>query len=162
MNYFNFICFSNDIEYSKSILEGSNIHFIDPVGGEKVCTDSEKEDLVFAYKVVKHVRSNAIVIAKNKTTVGIGSGNTSRVDSVQFAIIKAKRSFSGKRDNLLGAVMASDAFFPFSDSIKIAAKANIKAIIQPGGSISDNKVIEETDKEKISMVFTGKRCFSHL
>ena len=128
----------------------------------KAPSKKEKEDLVFAYKVVKHVRSNAIVIAKNKTTVGIGSGNTSRVDSVQFAIIKAKRSFSGKRDNLLGAVMASDAFFPFSDSIKIAAKANIKAIIQPGGSISDNKVIEETDKEKISMVFTGKRCFSHL
>ena len=128
---------------------------------QKHPTKKEIEDLVFAYKVVKHVRSNAIVIAKNKTTIGIGSGNTSRVDSVQFAIIKAKRAFAGKKDIIIGAVMASDAFFPFPDSIKIASKANIKAIIQPGGSISDATVVEETDKENISMVFTGKRCFSH-
>ena len=120
----------------------------------------EIEDLVFAFKVVKYVRSNAIVIAKNKTTIGIGSGNTSRVDSVQFAIMKAKRS-CGKNNNLEGAVLASDAFFPFSDSIKFANEANIASIIQPGGSINDKKVIDETDKKKMSMVFTGKRCFSH-
>ncbi len=128
---------------------------------QKHPTKKEIEDLVFAYKVVKHVRSNAIVIAKNKTTIGIGSGNTSRVDSVQFAIIKAKRAFAGKKNIIEGSVMASDAFFPFPDSIKIASNANIKSIIQPGGSISDHTVIEETNKENISMVFTGKRCFSH-
>ena len=91
----------------------------------------EIEDLVFAFKVVKYVRSNAIVIAKNKTTIGIGSGNTSRVDSVQFAIMKAKRSCD-KNNNLEGAVLAFRCFFPFSDSIKFANEA----IIQPGGSIS--------------------------
>ncbi len=128
---------------------------------QKKPTKKEIDDLVFAFKVVKYVRSNAIVIAKNKTTIGIGSGNTSRVDSVQFAIIKAKRSFGGKKDIIKGAVMASDAFFPFSDSIKLAAKVNIKAIIQPGGSISDTEVIKETEKENISMVFTRRRCFSH-
>ncbi len=128
---------------------------------KKKPTKKEIDDLVFAFKVVKYVRSNAIVIAKNKTTIGIGSGNTSRVDSVQFAIIKAKRSMPGKKEIIKGSVMASDAFFPFSDSIKLASKAKIKAIIQPGGSISDNDVITETNKEKISMVFTGKRCFSH-
>ncbi len=124
--------------------------------------NKEIEDLIFAYKVVKYVRSNAIVIAKNKTTIGIGSGNTSRVDSVQFALIKARRAFNEKKDILKGAVLASDAFFPFPDSIKLASKANISSIIQPGGSLNDDKVIAETDKEKISMVFTGKRCFSHL
>ena len=121
----------------------------------------EVEDLIFAFRVVKYVRSNAIVIAKNKTTIGIGSGNTSRVDSVQFAIIKARRAFKGNKKNLSGSVLASDAFFPFSDSIKLASSANISSIIQPGGSINDRKVIESTNKEKISMVFTGKRCFSH-
>ena len=128
---------------------------------KKKPSNKEIQDLLFAYKVVKYVRSNAIVIAKDKTTIGIGSGNTSRVDSVQFAITKAKRAFKGKEDNLKGSVLASDAFFPFSDSIKLASKVNITSIIQPGGSISDHKVIKETDKEKISMVFTGKRCFSH-
>ncbi len=121
----------------------------------------EIQDLLFAYKVVKYVRSNAIVIAKDKTTIGIGSGNTSRVDSVQFAITKAKRALKGKEDSLKGSVLASDAFFPFADSIKLASKVNIASIIQPGGSISDHKVIKETDKEDISMVLTGKRCFSH-
>ena len=132
------------------------------VASKKKPSRQQIDDLLFAYKVVKYVRSNAIVIAKNKTTIGIGSGNTSRVDSVQFAIIKAKRAYSLKKGNAIkGAVMASDAFFPFSDSIKFASKANISAIIQPGGSISDKKVLEVTDKENISMVLTGKRCFSH-
>ena len=117
--------------------------------------------MLFANKVVKHVRSNAIVIAKNKTTLGIGSGNTSRVDSVQFAIIKAQRSFNGKKEKLKGAVLASDAFFPFSDSIQLASNAKITAVIQPGGSVSDNKVIQESNKQNILMVITGKRCFSH-
>ncbi len=128
---------------------------------EKKPSNREVDDLLFANKVVKHVRSNAIVIAKNKTTLGIGSGNTSRVDSVQFAIIKAQRSFNGKKEKLKGAVLASDAFFPFSDSIQLASNARITAVIQPGGSVSDNKVIQESNKQNISMVITGKRCFSH-
>ena len=121
----------------------------------------EIDDLIFAFKVVKYVRSNAIVIAKNKVTIGIGSGNTSRVDSVEFAIIKSKRAAKGKINNTKGAVLASDAFFPFSDSIKMASQAQISSIIQPGGSINDNKVIEAVNKEKLSMIFTGKRSFSH-
>ena len=111
--------------------------------------------------MVKYVRSNAIVIAKNRVTIGIGSGNTSRVDSVEFAIIKSKRAFKGKINNTKGAVLASDAFFPFSDSIKMASQAQISSIIQPGGSINDNKVIEAVNKEKLSMIFTAKRSFSH-
>jgi phosphoribosylaminoimidazolecarboxamide formyltransferase / IMP cyclohydrolase len=129
---------------------------------EKKPTKREMDDLIFANKVVKHVRSNAIVIAKNKTTIGIGSGNTSRVDSVKFAIEKSKRVQLIKATKILsGSVMASDAFFPFTDSIKLAKKSGIKSIIQPGGSIKDKNVIEEANKSDISMVFTNKRCFSH-
>ena len=129
---------------------------------KKKPTKREMDDLIFANKVVKHVRSNAIVIAKNKTTIGIGSGNTSRVDSVKFAIEKSKRVQLVKATKILsGSVMASDAFFPFTDSIKLAKKSGIKSIIQPGGSIKDKNIIEEANKSDISMVFTNKRCFSH-
>ncbi len=125
-------------------------------------TKKQIEDLVFANKVVKHVRSNAIVIAKNKVTLGIGSGNTSRVDSVNFALLKANRSNEkGNTISLKGAVMASDAFFPFPDSILIASKSGVKSIIQPGGSIKDKAVIKEVDEKKLSMVFTNKRSFTH-
>ncbi len=129
---------------------------------KKKPSSKELEDLIFAYKVVKYVRSNAIVIAKNKTTIGIGSGNTSRVDSVNFALQKSERAKNtDKNDILNGAVMASDAFFPFSDSIILASNAGIKSIIQPGGSVKDKEVIEEVNRKKISMIFTDKRCFSH-
>tara|TARA_E500000178_G_C17027515_1_gene758793 strand:- start:1701 stop:3272 length:1572 start_codon:yes stop_codon:yes gene_type:complete len=122
----------------------------------------ELEDLIFANKIVKHVRSNAIVIAKNKVTLGIGSGNTSRIDSVDFAILKSTRANKKNRKNfLLGSVMASDAFFPFSDSIINAYKAGVRSVIQPGGSLKDKVVIKEVDKKKISMVFTNRRSFSH-
>jgi phosphoribosylaminoimidazolecarboxamide formyltransferase/IMP cyclohydrolase len=123
---------------------------------------SEVDDLIFANKVVKHVRSNAIVLVKNKVTLGIGSGNTSRVDSVNFAIKKSYRANKKNKKNfLLGAVMASDAFFPFSDSIVIAYDAGIRSIIQPGGSIKDKVVLEEVNKKKMSMIFTNIRSFSH-
>ena len=129
---------------------------------KKKPTEREINDLIFANKVVKYVRSNAIVIARNKTTIGIGSGNTSRVDSVNFALEKSKRvKLVGKDKILNGSVMASDAFFPFTDSIKLACKAGIKSIIQPGGSIKDESVIEEVNKSNLSMIFTNKRCFSH-
>lgn len=117
-------------------------------------TTEEMKDLLFAWKTVKHVKSNAIVLAKDGMSVGIGAGQMSRVDAVELAVSKAVG-----REN--GAVMASDAFFPFADSIETAAKNNIKAIIQPGGSIKDAEVIEAADKAGIAMVFTGKRAFLH-
>ena len=95
-------------------------------------------------------------------TLGIGSGNTSRVDSVNFAIQKSSRAnIKGKKNFLSGAVMASDAFFPFTDSIVLAYKAGIRSIIQPGGSVKDEIVIKEVNNKNISMVFTFKRSFSH-
>ena len=132
------------------------------VVSKKKPTNREIDDLIFANKVVKHVRSNAIVLAKNKITLGIGSGNTSRVDSVNFAIQKSKRANSKNKKNFLsGSVMASDAFFPFPDSILLANKVGVKSIIQPGGSLKDDLVIREVNKKKISMVFSFKRSFSH-
>ena len=117
-------------------------------------TKKEWEDLFFGWKVVKHVKSNAIVFAKNKQTVSIGMGQVNRVDSVMLC---AKRA--GKKSQ--GCVLCSDAFFPKEDNIKLAAKAGIKAIIQPGGSLADEKVIKEADRHKIAMVFTGCRHFKH-
>ena len=134
------------------------------VVSKKAPSKKHLEELIFAYKVVKHVKSNAIVISKNRTTVGIGSGNTSRIDSVRFAILKSSRKDSSslpRNYNLNNCVMASDAFFPFTDSIKIAKSVGIKSIIQPGGSINDQKVIDAVDAANISMVFTKNRCFSH-
>jgi phosphoribosylaminoimidazolecarboxamide formyltransferase/IMP cyclohydrolase len=116
--------------------------------------DSLKDDLIFAYKVVKYVKSNAIVVAKGGRTLGIGGGQPNRVDSVRLAISRA-----GK--DACGAVLASDGFFPFSDSVEEAGKAGIKAIIQPGGSIRDRESIEMADRFGIAMVFTGMRHFRH-
>ena len=112
------------------------------------------DDLLFAWKAVKHVKSNAIVIAKDKMLVGVGAGQMSRVDSM----IIAGRKAAGRNKN---AVVASDAFFPFPDAIKKAAELNIKAIIQPGGSIRDNEVIEAANKLGISMYFINIRHFCH-
>jgi len=117
-------------------------------------TDEQIEDLLFAFKVVKHAKSNAIVFAKDLVSVGIGCGQTSRVDST---IIAARRA--GERAK--GAVMASDAFFPFPDSVEEAAKNGIAAIIQPGGSIRDEEVIAKANELGIPMVFTGVRGFRH-
>ena len=117
-------------------------------------TQREMASLLFAWTVVKHVKSNAIVLAKATQTVGIGMGQTSRVDSVFMAVKRA-----AKRSR--GAVMASDAFFPKADNIALAKKAGIKAIIQPGGSIADEEVIRACDKARIAMVFTGIRHFRH-
>jgi phosphoribosylaminoimidazolecarboxamide formyltransferase/IMP cyclohydrolase len=112
------------------------------------------EDLIFAWKVVKHVKSNAIVVAKDKMTLGIGMGQTNRIWAVEHAI-------SRSRFDLKGAVLASDAFFPFSDSVEAAGKAGISAIIQPGGSIRDKDSIEMANRFNIAMVFTGMRHFRH-
>jgi phosphoribosylaminoimidazolecarboxamide formyltransferase/IMP cyclohydrolase len=120
-------------------------------------TERELQDLLFAWRVVKHVKSNAIVIAKDKQVLGVGMGLTSRVDALKLAISKAKEF--GK--DLKGAVVASDAFFPFRDSIDIAAAEGITAFIQPGGSIRDKEVIEACDEHGAAMVFTGMRHFKH-
>lgn len=117
-------------------------------------TASEWRDLQFAWRVVRHVRSNAIVLAREGQTVGIGAGQMSRVDAVRIAVWKA-----GERAR--GAVMASDAFFPFPDGVEVAAEAGVTAVIQPGGSIRDPAVIEAADRRGIAMVFTGRRHFRH-
>lgn len=124
---------------------------------KKVPTAGEIEDLIFANKLVKHTKSNAIVLAKNKQLLASGTGQTSRVDALKQAIEKAK-SFNF---DLKGAVMASDAFFPFSDSVEIAHNEGINAVIQPGGSIRDNESIAYCDEHDMSMVFTGVRHFKH-
>jgi len=116
-------------------------------------TAAEIDSLYFAWKVVKHVRSNAIVLCQGTKTVGIGTGQPSRVDSVIIAIRKAQ----GKAK---GSTLASDAFFPKPDSIEAAANSGVSAIIQPGGSIADQEIIDAADKFGISMVFTGIRHFS--
>ena len=119
--------------------------------------DQQLADMIFANKIAKHTKSNTIVLAKNKQMCASGTGQTSRVDALKQAIAKAE-SFSF---DLKGAVMASDAFFPFADSVEIAGKAGIKAVIQPGGSIRDKDSIDYCNQHQISMVFTGFRHFKH-
>ncbi len=117
-------------------------------------TAEQMEDLIFAWKVVKHTKSNAIVIAKEGMTIGVGPGQTNRIMSTRIAIDYAK-------ERAEGSSMASDAYFPFPDCVEAAAKAGIKAIIQPGGSINDQKSIDECNKFGIAMLFTGMRHFKH-
>jgi phosphoribosylaminoimidazolecarboxamide formyltransferase/IMP cyclohydrolase len=117
-------------------------------------TKSENRDLSFAWRVAKHVKSNAIVLAEGGRTVGVGAGQMSRVDSVKLSIQKAQPTPKG-------AVLGSDAFFPFRDGIDEAAKAGITAIIQPGGSMRDAEVIQAADEHGMSMIFTGLRHFKH-
>ena len=124
---------------------------------KREANDTEIDDLIFANKIVKHSKSNAIVLVKNKQLVGSGVGQTSRVDALKHAIEKA-HSFNL---NLKGGVMASDAFFPFADSVEIAHNEGIVSVIQPGGSIKDKESIEFCDKNKMSMIFTNFRHFKH-
>lgn len=124
-------------------------------------TPEELDDLLFAYLVSKHVKSNAIVLAKNRATIGIGAGQMSRVDSVRIACMKATDG-DGNANRVQGSVLASDAFFPFADGLLTAAKQGVCAVIQPGGSVRDEEVIEAANEHNIAMVFTkGKRCFKH-
>lgn len=117
-------------------------------------TEAEMDALDFAFKAVKHVKSNAIVVANNHQTIGIGAGQMNRVGSVKIALEQAG-------DRVEGAVLASDAFFPMGDSVEVAAKHGIKAIVQPGGSIKDQESIDMADKYGIAMVFTNVRHFKH-
>jgi len=121
---------------------------------KRVPSDKEMEDLLFGWKVVKHVKSNAIVLAKDLVTVGIGAGQVNRIWPTEQSIAHAG-------ENAKGAVLASDAFFPFSDVVEAAAKAGIRAIIQPGGSLRDEDSIKVADENGIAMVFTGMRHFRH-
>jgi len=120
-------------------------------------TEQEINDLIFAWKVAKYVKSNAIVYAKNRQTIGVGAGQMSRVNSARIAAIKAEHAGL----QVAGSVMASDAFFPFRDGLDNAAKVGITAVIQPGGSMRDNEVIAAADEAGIAMVFTGMRHFRH-
>lgn len=121
---------------------------------DKCPNKEEKEDMIFAFKIVKHVKSNGIVLVKNKQTIAIGPGQTSRIWALQNAIKNSTHSVEG-------SILASDAFFPFRDCVDEAAKAGVKAIIQPGGSIKDNTSIEACNEYGIAMVFTGVRHFKH-
>jgi len=124
---------------------------------EKVALPGQVDDLLFADKIVKHTKSNTIVLAKNRQLLGIGCGQTSRVDALKQAIAKAE-SFNF---SLKDAVMSSDAFFPFPDCVEIAHNAGITAVIQPGGSIKDNESVAFCNKHKMAMYFTGTRHFKH-
>jgi phosphoribosylaminoimidazolecarboxamide formyltransferase/IMP cyclohydrolase len=148
----------------KSLLNGilvqeadkGNFEKWNEVGGRD-SSDSEKEDLIFGNLVCKHLKSNAIALVKNKQLIGKGCGQTSRIDSLRQAIEKANQF----KFNLKGAALASDAFFPFDDCVRIAAAEGISSFIQPGGSIRDKDSIEFCKKENLAMVITGMRHFKH-
>lgn len=129
---------------------------------ESVRTPSQREleDLLFAWYVNIHVRSNGVVIAKNGQTLAVGTGQQDRVGAVEQAIDKAMKKYKGE-EKLEGAVLASDGFFPFPDAVEKALNVGITAFAQPGGSVNDYDVIEVVNKAGASMVFTGERCFSH-
>ncbi len=127
------------------------------VVSKRAPSDKEMQDMLFAWTVAKHVKSNAIVYAANNATLGIGAGQMSRIDSTRIAKIKAEEH----KLDLNGAAAASDAFFPFADGVEVIAQAGIKSIIQPGGSVRDKEVIEAADKHGLAMVLTGTRHFRH-
>jgi phosphoribosylaminoimidazolecarboxamide formyltransferase / IMP cyclohydrolase len=158
--------FSFPNHYFRSLLNGVIVQDTDKksetiedlkVVTHKAPAEYEIMDLIFANKIVKHAKSNAIVLAKNGQLYGLGAGQTSRVDALKQAILKARESGF----DLNGAVMASDAFFPFSDSVEIAEKAGIRVIIQPGGSVRDQDSIDYCNNAGMSMIFTGFRHFRH-
>jgi phosphoribosylaminoimidazolecarboxamide formyltransferase/IMP cyclohydrolase len=126
---------------------------------EREPTDEQLETMLFAWKTLKHVKSNGILFATGTETVGVGMGQVSRVDAVTLAAMKAEKDAEGKSAE--GAVMASDAFFPFPDAVEEAAEAGIEAVIQPGGSVNDEDVIAAADEHDMAMAFTGSRCFRH-
>ena len=148
----------------RSLLNGVLIQGIDvgnfsewkEVGGRET-TITERGDLEFANLVCKHLKSNAIALVKNKQLIGKGCGQTSRIDSLRQSIEKAKQF----KFDLHGAVLASDAFFPFNDCVKMSHEAGIEAFIQPGGSIRDKDSIDYCVENKLAMVMTGMRHFKH-
>ena len=157
-------CLPNVGQQSRSLLNGVLTQSIDEgnfsewkEAGGRETTESEKDDLIFANLVCKHLKSNSIALVKNKQFVGKGCGQTSRIDSLRQAVEKAKQF----QFDLHGAVMASDAFFPFNDCVQLGHQAGIAAFIQPGGSVRDNDSIEYCQQHKLAMVITGQRHFKH-
>jgi phosphoribosylaminoimidazolecarboxamide formyltransferase/IMP cyclohydrolase len=156
---------SNSFQY-KSLLNGvieqeSDLK-VEAVEAFKTVThiapsEDELADMVFANKCVKHLKSNAIALVKNQQLLGMGCGNTSRIDALKAAISKANQNGF----DLKGAILASDAFFPFADSVEIACKAGIKTIVQPGGSVKDEDSVKFCNQHDMTMVFTGTRHFRH-
>ena len=141
-------------------MDKNNLKFVT----EKKPTEDEIDNLLFAWKVAKHTKSNAIIYAKNLQTVGIGAGQMSRIDSSKIAIEKAKQSaLIANLDHSMihKSVVASDAFFPFADGLEAAIEAGASSIIQPGGSIRDNEVINAANEAGLAMIFTGMRHFKH-
>ncbi len=131
---------------------------------ERQPTEAELKDLLFAWKVAKHVKSNAIIYVKDGATVGVGAGQMSRVDSTRIAARKAEdmaEAMGLAAPLTQGSVVASDAFFPFADGLITAAEAGATAIIQPGGSMRDQEVIDAANERGLAMVFTGMRHFRH-
>jgi len=121
---------------------------------ERAPTEAEWDGLLFAWRVAARVKSNAIVLARGRATVGVGAGQMSRVDSVELARRKAG-------DRAKGSVLASDAFFPFRDGVDVAAEAGVTAVVQPGGSVRDEEVVAAADEHDMAMVLTGTRHFRH-
>ena len=121
---------------------------------KKKPSEKDIETALFAWKVLRYAKSNGILIAKNNTTVGLGVGQVSRVDAVHMALKKGG-------ENVEGGALASDAFFPFRDSIDAIRGSGINVVIQPGGSVRDKEVIAACDEHRIAMIFTGMRCFKH-
>ena len=121
-------------------------------------TKNELKEAEFAFNICKFVKSNSIVIVKNKATIGIGAGQQNRLDSCKIAVQKAKMF---QHEKLLNSIAASDAFFPFADGIKTLINSGVKIIVQPGGSIRDKEVIDAANKAKIKMIFTNVRHFNH-
>lgn len=144
--------------YGGVLVQGADAAPVEPAAWRVVTRrrpdESERASLVFAWRAVKHVRSNAIVLARGEATVGVGAGQMSRVDAVHLAVRRA-----GARST--GAVMASDAFFPFADGVELAAAAGVTAVVQPGGSVRDAEVVAAADAAGMAMVMTGVRHFRH-
>ena len=123
---------------------------------KKKASIQQIEDLIFGFKVCKHIKSNAIVLVKNKKTIGIGAGQMSRLDATKISVLKITNN-----NKKINYVAASDAFFPFIDNIKFLLKNNCRAIIQPSGSINDSKIIDFANKNNISLYFSKYRFFRH-
>lgn len=152
--------------YIRSVLNGILVQELDKkeiveqdlvLKTSRISAEREINDLIFANKIVKHLKSNAIAIVKDMQLLGMGCGQTSRIDALKQAIDKAKQFGFDLKDS----VMSSDAFFPFCDAIELAKEVGISAIIEPGGSIRDAEVIEASEKNNISLYFTGTRHFRH-
>ena len=139
-----------------------------PVAADQCVTEAKPTaeqlaDLEFAWKIVKHVKSNAIVVAKNGMTYGVGAGQMNRIGSAEIALKQAQKTLKEEGKDIMteGLVLASDGFFPFNDCVAIAAEYGIKAIVQPGGSIRDEDSIKLANEKGITMLFTGERHFKH-